>query len=222
MQAVINAPHSIRLGIAGQLDYAPEAAQTSYLPAHSTAGSAYDISAMSSIGLQHFHTGFMNTFDLRPMNRQVVMGLGCMATAAAAVAAPITGAAPPGMWLETYELPSTAVAWDNPLQRLQHHPAIASPHVQSFLRAAPQADVGAIRDMYDLTEEFFGDVKGLQRDYCFHRDHDTGEAVLFLTLRTQGQLELDQLLGREIDLFTAADTKPALKAVQAYHVVTAV
>lgn len=174
-------------------------------------------------GLEHFHSGLSNTFDLRPVNHKLVMTLSRAATAAAAAAlVPATGLAAPGMWVQTYDAPHTTVTWDSLQHRLQQHPAMTSPQVQSFIRAAPLADVTAIRDIYDLTEEFFGDVVGLQREYSFHNDHDTGEPVLFLTLRTHGQLDVDELLEREVGLLTAADTQPALKATQAYHVVTAV
>lgn len=126
------------------------------------------------------------------------------------------------MGLPSHAQPVTAEQWDNPSSYLRSHPTMLSPQVHELRRALPQADVMAIRDLYDLTDKFFGDVENLEREYSFHRDHDTGEPILFLTLRTHGQLDVDQLLEREIAFFSEADAQPALKAAQVYHVVTAV
>lgn len=162
------------------------------------------------------HNPLLACDPLPVLNQHVLQGVKVVVLTA------LTATAPVGQWLQPDHQPATAQQWDNPASVLKSHPTMSSPKVLELRRALPQADVLAIRDMYDLTEQFFGDVDNLEREYSFHRDYDTGEPVLFLTLRTHGNLDVDQLLEREMNLFAAVDKQPVLKAVQAYHVVTAV
>lgn len=168
----------------------------------------------------HFHCTPQLTADPLPaMNRHFAKGLACAVTVAAL--SPVAGVALSDIWPQNLRSPSTAVKWDNVVERLISHPTMNSTQVKKLLEAMPEADVVAIRDLYDLTDHFFGDLIGLEREYEFHRDFDTNEPLLFLTIRTHG-LDVDELLRREIALHEEAAKYPSLKAAANYHVISAV
>lgn len=170
--------------------------------------------------LTHYHRTTQLTADPLPtMNRHVAKGLACALTVAAF--SPIAGASLPDIWLQNLRAPSTAVEWDNVVEHLVGHPTMNSAQVKKLLEARPEADVVAVRDLYDLTDRFFGDVAGLEREYEFHRDFDTNEPLLFLTVRTNG-MEVDELLRREMAMHEEAAKYPSLKAATNYHVISAV
>lgn len=199
---------------AGRRLIAPERIDVSHL-AHN---SFDDLAVWGNLHAMNLNVPTLSCDPLPAMNqslRHSLKALVLTALAAGAGSSSATG-------LPVHAQPVTAEQWDNPTFYLRSHPTMLSPQVLELRRALPHADVMAIRDLYDLSGKVFKDVTDLEREYSFHRDHDTGEPVLFLTLRTHGQLDVDQLLERESALFAEADAQPALKAVQAYHVVTAV
>lgn len=117
------------------------------------------------------------------------------------------------------QLPDTARAWSNSVAPVTH-PTMVSTAVREFKLAKPDADLDALRRLYDLAHLYFGNVPGLSARYTFHIDHDTQEPLLFLSLLTQG-LEVEEIVQRELAMFSVIDAEPTLKAATDYHIVTA-
>lgn len=175
-----------------------------------------DIAAWTDLVSLHRYNPQLTADPLPQMNQNFSKGLQVVALTA------LTAGTPLGFqWANTQLTPPTAAQWDNVVETLQAHPTMSSPHVKELLQVMPGADVVAIRDLYDLTDRFFGDVAGLEREYDFHRDHDTNEPLLFLTIRTNG-MDVDELLRREIALHEEAGKQPGLKSTTRYHIITAV
>lgn len=125
-------------------------------------------------------------------------------------------------WVDLLDFPVSNVTWDN-LTGFQRpaHPTMQSQEVKKFQLALLDADMDALRDIFDIVQLSFSDVPGMSWSYRESRDHDTLEPQLFLRVDTHG-MDLDEQMKRELVMREAIASAPRLVAAKQYHVITIV
>jgi hypothetical protein len=96
------------------------------------------------------------------------------------------------------------------------------PAVQEFIQSARlTADIEAIRQIHDVALARFSDLKQVTASYEFSEDFDTGKPMLFLEIDTHG-MDLAEQMRREKSIFATISQNPALRAANAYNILTVV
>lgn len=158
-----------------------------------------------------------------PWHHKVARQLTTALTAATAGATAITGgAAAAQAWTASVTAPTAARAtWDNVVSALRH-PIMSHPEVQHFIQSARlKADIEAIRQIYDVALSRFSDLDQVTASYEFSEDFDTGKPMLFLEIDTHG-MDLAEQMRREQSIFAMISQSPALRAANAYNILTVV
>lgn len=101
------------------------------------------------------------------------------------------------------------------------HPTMKAEAVQQFQTMMPEADLPALRAIFDLMHAQFSDVQKLSWAYQATVDSDTLAPELFLQFDTHG-MDIDEQLERELKARDAMMHSPRLLLAKHYHVVTVV
>ena len=158
-----------------------------------------------------------------PLHHKVARQLTTALTAATAGAMAITGGATAAQaWAISVTAPTAARAkWENVASALRH-PIMSNPEVQHFIQSARlTADIEAIRQIHDVALARFSDLKQVTASYEFSEDFDTGKPMLFLEIDTHG-MDLAEQMRREQSIFATISQNPALRAANAYNILTVV
>lgn len=147
----------------------------------------------------------------------IVWGVISASALASVAAAPQTPAASP--WLVANDFPVSNVMWDN-LSRAQH-PTMQSTEVKNFQLAMFNADLDALRQIYDIVLRNFADVPGMTWSYRQSKDLETLQPQLFLRVDTNG-MDLDEQMRRELVMRETIANDPRLVAAKQYHVISVV
>jgi hypothetical protein len=147
-----------------------------------------------------------------PLHRKVTRQLTTALTAATAGMTAITGSvASTQAWSISAKAPTAARAtWENIASALRH-PIMSYPAVQEFIQSARlTADIEAIRQIHDVALARFSDLKQVTASYEFSEDFDTHG------------MDLAEQMRREKSIFATISQNPALRAANAYNILTVV
>jgi hypothetical protein len=106
------------------------------------------------------------------------------------------------------------MAWSKVSANLQH-PAMLEPEVQRFIKAAPTADLEAIRELYDVAMDGLSEFTEVTASYVCRENHDTEQLTLTLRVDTH-DLDLDQLIDLELRIRRRMSSIPCLKSAGEY------